>query len=98
MPVDVGELIAEEFVVDLPGLIDLSKGLRDEAHFLHQLNPFCGRQMKQFCCVALEDDDGPAGKELILVKISPRQSEVSDKMICSRPATLAGLASWICHG
>ena len=25
MPVDVGELVAEEFVVDLPGLIDLGK-------------------------------------------------------------------------
>ena len=25
MPVDVGELVAEEFVVDLPGLIDLGQ-------------------------------------------------------------------------
>jgi len=69
MPVDMGELVAEEFVIDLPGLIDLGKGLGDEAHFLHQLNPFCGRQMKQFYRVTLEDDHGPAGKELVIVKI-----------------------------
>ena len=69
MPMDVGELVAEEFVVDLPGLIDLGKGFGDEVHFLHQLNPFGGRQMKQFCRVAFEDDDGPAGKELVIVKI-----------------------------
>jgi len=69
MPVDVGELVTEEFVVDLPGRIDLGECLSDETHFLHQLYSFCGGQMKQFCCVPLEDDDGPAGKELVIVKI-----------------------------
>jgi len=69
MPVDVGELVAEEFVVDLPGLIDLGKSFGNEIHFLHQLNPFGGSEMKKFCGVAFKDDDGPAGKELIVVKI-----------------------------
>ena len=65
MPVDMGELVAEEFIVDLPGLIDLRKSFGDQVHFLHQLNPFRGSQMKQLCRVAFEDDDGPAGEELI---------------------------------
>ena len=69
MPVDVRELVAEEFVVDLSGLIDHRDNLGDEVHFLHQLNPFRGSQMKQLRRVAFEDDNGPAGKELIVVKI-----------------------------
>ena len=98
MPVDVGELVAEEFVVDLPGPIDLSKSFGDEVYFFHQLNPFRGSQMKQLRRVAFEDDNGPAGKELIVVKIGFRQSEVGDEMVFFRPAVLAGLAVWIAHG
>ena len=45
MPVDVGELVAEEFIVDLPDLIDLRDNLGDQVHFFHQLNPFRGSQM-----------------------------------------------------
>ena len=69
MPVNVGELVAKEFVIDLLGFIDLGKSFGDEIHFLHQLNPFRGSQMKQLCRVALEDDDGPAGEVLIVMKI-----------------------------
>ena len=69
MPVDVGKLVAKEFVVNLSGFIDLGKGFSDEGHFLHQLNPFRGSQMKEFCRMAFEDDDSPAGKELVVVKI-----------------------------
>lgn len=93
MPVDVGKLVAEEFVIDLLGLIDLGQGLGDQAHFLHQLNPFRGSQMKQLCRVAFEDDDGPAGKELIVVQIDFGETEVGDEMVFLRPATLAGVAS-----
>ena len=42
MPVDVGELVAEEFVIDFLGLIDPGQGLGNQVHFLHQLNPFRG--------------------------------------------------------
>ena len=98
MPVDVGELVAEEFIVDLPGLIDLRKGFGDQVHFLHQLNPFRGSQMKQLCRVAFEDDDGPAGEELILMQVGLGEAEVSDEMVFFRPAALADFASWIRHG
>ena len=76
MPVDVGELVAKEFIVNLPGLIDLCQGLGDEAHFLHQLNSFRGSQMEQFCCMPFEDDDGPAGEELIFKQIGLGEAEV----------------------
>ena len=98
MPVNVGELVAEEFVVDLPGLIGLGKSFGDEIYFFHQLNPFRGSQMKQLCRVALEDDNGPAGEELIVVKIGLRQPEVGDEMVLSWPVALAGATSIITHG
>ncbi len=46
MPVDVRKLIAEEFVIDLLGLIDLRDNFGDEVHFLHQHNSFRGSQVK----------------------------------------------------
>ena len=98
MPVDVGELVAEELVVDLFGFIDPGQGFGDEVYFLHQLNPFRGSQMKQLCCVAFEDYDGPAGEELILMQVSLGEAEVGNEMVFFRPAALAGLAGGIAHG
>lgn len=69
VPVDVRELVAEEFVVHFLGLEDLRDNLGDQVHFLHQLNPFRGRQVKQLCCMAFEYDDGPTGEELIVTEI-----------------------------
>jgi hypothetical protein len=40
-----------------------------------------------------EYHDSPAGKELIVVEIGARQSEVGDEMVGSRPTALAGFAS-----
>jgi hypothetical protein len=98
MPVNVGKLIAEEFIVHLLRVIDLGQGLGDPTDFFHQLNPFRRSQMKQLRGVAFEDDDGPAGKELILMQIGLGEAEVCNEMICIRPAALAGLARKICHG
>ncbi len=98
MPVDVRKLVAEEFVVDLFGSIDLGKGFGYEVHFLYQLSPFRGSEMKQLCRMMFEHHNGPAGKELIFVEIGARQPEVGDEMVGFWPASLAGFASWICHG
>jgi len=98
MPVDVGELVAEEFVIDLLGFIDLSENFGDATDFLHQQNPFRGSQMKQLCRMAFEDDDSPAGEELIVMQIGPGEAQIRDEMVFSRPAALAGLARWIFHG
>ncbi len=69
-----------------------------QVDFLHQLNPLSRSQMKELCRVALEDDDSPAGEELILIQIGLGEAEVSDEMVFFRPAALAGLARWIRHG
>jgi hypothetical protein len=98
MPVDVGELVAEEFVIDLLGLIDLGEDFGDTTDFLHKQNPFRGSQMKQLRRVAFEDNDGPAGEELIVMQIGPREAQISDEMIFSWPNALAGFACWIFHG
>ena len=98
MPVDVGELVAEEFVVDLPGLIDLRDNLGDQVHFFHQLNPLCRGQVKKLRRMPLKDYHRPAGKELIVMEIGLRQSEVGDEVISARPGARAGFASWIFHG
>ena len=66
MPVYMRELVAKEFVIDFFGFIDLDQSFGHQAHFFHQLNPFCGGQIKQLRRVAFEHDDGPTGKELIV--------------------------------
>jgi len=98
MPVDVRQLVAEEFVVDLCGPIGLRERLGDQGDVFHQLYPFCRRQMKEFCRVALKDDNGPAGEELIVMQVDLRDAEIRDEMIGSGPGLCAGLAGRIGHG
>ena len=98
MPVDVGELVAKEFVIDLLGLIDLRDNLGEEAHFLHQLNPLRRSQMKQLCGVALEDDDGPSGEELIVMQIGFGEAKIRNEMVFFWPVALADVTRGIHHG
>jgi len=98
VPMDVRQLVAEEFVVDLLGPIGLRERLGDQGHFFHQLHPFCRRQMEEFCRVALKDDNGPAGEELVFMEIGFRETEIHDDMIGSGPGFCAGLAGRIGHG
>ncbi len=98
VPVDVRQLVAEEFVVDLLGSIDLRERLGDPVYVFHQLYPFHRRQVKELRCVTLENEDGPAGEKLIVVQIGFRESEIRDDMIGSGPGLCAGLAGMIGHG
>lgn len=81
MPVDMGELVAQQFVVDLSGLVNLAQNFGGQIDFFDQLKSFGGRQMKEFCRMAAEDQHCPTGKKLIVMKIGPRQSEVGDEMV-----------------
>lgn len=40
MPMDMGELIPQEFIVDLLGLVDLGQDIGDSADFFNQLYTF----------------------------------------------------------
>lgn len=97
MPVNMGELVAEEFVIDLLGPIDLGENLGDTADVLHQQNPFRGGQMKQLCLMAFENDNDPAGEELIVMQIDFGEVEVGDEMGFLGPAALASLTARIHH-
>lgn len=98
VPVDVRQLVAEEFVVDFLGPIGLGERLGDLVHVFHQLHPFRRRQVKELRCVTLEDEDGPAGEELIVMEVGRRNAEIRDDMIGSGPGLCAGLAGRIGHG
>ncbi len=98
VPVDMGELVAQEFVIDLLSLINLCNSLGDQIYLFHELKPLRRRQVKEFRGVAVEDDYRPAGKELIVMEKGFRQSEIRNEMIVSRPNGLAGLACRVAHG
>jgi hypothetical protein len=98
VPVNVGELVAQEFVVDLPGFIDLRDNFGDQIHFLHQLNPLCRSKLKELCGMTVKDYHCPAGEKLIVVEKGFRQSEIRNEMIVSWPGGLADLAGWVAHG
>lgn len=85
VPMNVGELVAEEFVVDLSGLIDMCDGLGDHVHFFQQLDPLCRRQVKEFRRMTLKDYHRPPGEKLIVVEIDPRQPEIDDEMVRTGP-------------
>lgn len=81
VPVDMRHLVAQQFVVDLAGLIDLVQGFGDQVHFLDQLNAFDWRQVKELGRMAAKHQHGPAGKELIVMEIGARQSEIGDEVV-----------------
>ena len=89
------ELVAEEFIVDL-------LASRPAQGFWRQftspaLNPFRGSQMKQFCRVAVEYDDGPAGEELIALCVGLGEAESAMKW-SSFGQLPWQLCTWIRHG
>ena len=76
VPMNVRDLVAEQLVIDLPGLKDVGEGFGDEVHFLHQVDAFGRSQVKELGRVTLEDDHRPTRKELIVMEIGIRQAEV----------------------
>lgn len=97
VPVDVRKLVAQEFVVDFLGAIDLRERLGDGVHGFHQLNSFRRRQMEEFRCMALQDDDGPTAEKLIVVEIDFCESDMRNEMIGSWPGSCAGFARRVAH-
>lgn len=98
MPVDMGELVPEEFVIDLFGPIDLGQSLGNEVDVFDQLRPFVLGQLKELRRMAFEEEDGPAWEELIFMQINPGEAKVCDETVCAWPVSRAGCAGWIGHG
>ena len=87
MPVNMRELVAEEFIVDLVGVVDVGKGLGHSIYFFDQLRSFVRRELKQFRGMALQDNDRPPGEKLVLMEIGFGESKVLDEMVLSWPCS-----------
>jgi len=98
VPMDMRNLVAEEFVIDLAGFIGPRKDLGDESDFFYQLDPLCPGQVKQFRRVALKDQNRPAGEKLIVVEKDPRKPQIDDKVVGTGPDPRAGKTRGIAHG
>jgi hypothetical protein len=94
VPMDVGELVAQQFVIDFLRLEDFGERFGDSVDFFHQLKAFGGREVEQLGGVALKDDDGPTGKELILMQVDlgepqvPRQALQAGSVTADSPCAI----------
>lgn len=69
MPMNVRQLIPEEFVVDFLRLVDFRQGRGYAIHIFDQLRSLRLGQLEQFGRVTAEYQDGPTREKLIVVKI-----------------------------
>ncbi len=92
MPMDMRKLIPEEFVVHLLCVVGIEQDVGYPVDLLDQLKTFGGCELEELGGMALEDHDGPAREELVIVEIGLRQSKVGNKMVLSRPGARASLA------
>ena len=97
MPVNVWELVAQQFVVDFSWFVDLVQDFGNQGHFLYQLHPLGRCQVKELGRMPAKDQYGPAGKELIVMEIGPGQPEVGDEVVGSRPGARTCFAQGIVH-
>jgi hypothetical protein len=83
------ELVAEELIVYFLGLINFGQDFGHVVDVFDQLKTLGGGKLEQLSGMALEHNDGPAGKKLVIMEIDLGQSEVYEKMVLSRPSSLA---------
>ena len=95
MPVNVRELVAQQFVVDLDGVEHDDQRARDFRHLFDELNAFFPCQIEQLGRVPLEHQHGPSGEKLIVVEVRDRESQLGDLVILGRPLPCADLTT---HG
>ena len=69
MPMNMGKLVAKEFVVDLLGLVDLGQGVGHQVHLFNQLSSFGRCELKELSGVTLKHHNRPSGEKLVFVKI-----------------------------
>lgn len=98
MPMDMRKLIPEEFVVHLLRVMNVGRDRGHSVDLLDQLKAFSRCELEQLSGMALEDHDGPPGEELVIVEVDLGRSEVCNKMILSRPSSLAGFTRGVRHG
>ena len=98
VPMDVWQLIAEQFIVDLHRVPFLGEQGGHLGDFFDETAAFLAREMKEFGRVALQDEHRPAGKELVVVQIGVGETAIGDEMILARPGADTRLAGMVAHG
>lgn len=98
VPMDMGELIAEQFVIDFDRLPFSSEEAGHSGDFFDQAGAVGPREVEEFSRVAFQHQYRPAGEELIIVKIGLRETTISDEMIRIGPGAQTGLAVRAGHG
>ena len=98
MPMNMRELVTEQFIIDLYGLPLLREQGRDSGHFFHEATAFVAREVKEFRGVAFQDEHGPAGEELVVMQVGPGEFAFGDEMTPVGPGADTGLAGWGAHG
>lgn len=90
VPVDMRELVAEQFVVDLHGIERHVQRQRDFRDFLNEPAPLILGQVKQFDGMTLEHEDGPAREKLIVMQVGLAEIKIGDPVILAGPLSCAG--------
>lgn len=98
VPVNMGNLVAQEFVIDLPCAERIRQHLCDACHFFDQSPSLLRRKLKELGRVVIQHQDGPTREKLVVMQISCREPAVGDLMLPRRPGSGAHLARWIAHG
>ena len=97
MPMEVGKLIAENFIVDLDRVKRLHKDVRHRTHFFNHSAAVVCRQVKEFRDMAFEDQHRPSGEELVFEQVRDRCAAVRNHVVGRRPLACACLARGL-HG
>lgn len=98
MPMDMRELVTEQFIIDLHRLPLLREQGRDPGHFIYEPTAFVAREVEEFRGVAFQDEHGPAWEELIVMQVGPGESAIGDELFPAGPGADTGLADWGAHG
>ncbi len=81
MPMNVRGLIAKQAIVHFFSCEGPVQHFCQPADFLHELDAFGRRQIKQFRGMAFEHNDAPAGEKLVVMKIGRRQSQIRNEVV-----------------
>ena len=95
---DMGELIAEQFVIDFDRLPFSNEEAGHSGDFFDQAAAVGAREVKEFSRVAFQHQYRPAGEELIIMQIGSREAAISDEMVRIGPGAHTGFARRAGHG
>lgn len=98
MPMDMGQLVTEQFIIHLYGLPFHGKTTGYHGDFFNQVTAVGAREVEEFCNMLFQDQHGPAGKVLVVMEIGSSETAVGYEMVLARPRADTSLAGRAGHG